>query len=221
MTIEAYRQKIGDIFERLEVISKSNMGGVKIGDLCAIKGGKRIPKGMGFCGYKTEHPYLRVTDFAHRGIMMEDLQYIDDAVFENIKNYTISSDDVYISIAGTIGLVGMVPIELNGANLTENAAKLVVKDKTQLNAEFLSFALNTDFVQSQIKSETHAVGVPKLALSRIEKISIILPSLQEQQKAVEQAKRYEQLIAQATEVMEGCASRKRAVLNKYLNVSEA
>ena len=176
---------------------------------------------MSFCNSKTSHPYLRVTDFAHRSICMDELKYIEDEVFEFIKSYTISCNDVYISIAGTIGLVGMIPKELDGANLTENAAKLMIKDNERVNAEFLSFAMNTDFVQSQIKSETHAVGVPKLALSRIEKIRIVLPLLQEQQIAVEQAKQYEQLIAQATDVIEGCASRKRAILNKYLNASES
>ena len=35
-----------------------------------------------------------------------------DFCFEHIKNYTISVDDVYISIAGTIGLVGIIPTVL-------------------------------------------------------------------------------------------------------------
>ncbi len=38
--------------------------------------------------------------------------------------YTISKRDLYITIAGTIGLVGEIPDSLDGANLTENAAKL-------------------------------------------------------------------------------------------------
>ena len=51
--------------------------------------------------------------------------------------------------------------------------------------------------------------------------NIPVVSIAEQQIAVEQAKQYEQLIAQATDVMEGCASRKRAILNEYLNASES
>lgn len=215
MTIETYRKKISDIFEKLQIVDK-NRGGVKLSDLCLIKGGKRIPKGMIFCSYKTSHPYIRVVDFNNRSVNTENLQYIDENVFEKIKNYTISKDDVYISIAGTIGLVGRVPAELSGANLTENAAKLIIKDKTTVDADFLSYVMNTNFVQNQIKAETHAVGVPKLALARIANIKVIIPSKIEQQNILKTVHKYESLISEAYQVMQSCSKRKKALIEHYL-----
>lgn len=60
----------------------------------------------------------------NNSVLSDDLKYIDDQVYNIIKNYTISKDDLYLTIAGTIGSVGVIPIELDKMNLTENAAKL-------------------------------------------------------------------------------------------------
>ena len=162
---------------------KKDWGVKKLGDLVEVKGGKRVPKGMNFSPIKTDHPYLRVTDFVDGSIDMGNLKYIDEKIFEHIKRYIISSRDIYISIAGTIGLVGKVPKELEGANLTENAAKLLINDKI-IDKDFLIFSLSTNKAKNQIKIFTQAVGVPKLALERIEKIKISLPPLKIQKQIV-------------------------------------
>ncbi|MDO8634339.1 MAG: restriction endonuclease subunit S, partial [archaeon] len=150
---------------------------VEIGELCEVKGGKRVPKGEQFSDVPTKHPYLRVTDMVDFGINQEGLKYIKDDIFERIKNYTITKEDVYITIAGTIGLSGIIPNSLNGASLTENAAKLVIKDKEKVNRIFLANIVASNIVQSQIKIRTGVVGVPKLALQRIKTIKIPLPPL--------------------------------------------
>ena len=89
-----------------------------------VKGGKRLPKGKKLLDEPTDHPYIRVTDFENASVNTQSLKYLDDETYDAIKNYTISDKDLYISIAGTIGLVGTIPKNLSGANLTENAAKI-------------------------------------------------------------------------------------------------
>ena len=162
---------------------KKNWEVKKLGDIVEVKGGKRVPKGMNFASGKTNHPYLRVTDFVDNSIKTDGLKYIDEKIFQHIKRYIISSKDIYISIAGTIGLVGKIPHELDGANLTENAAKLLIIKKI-VDRDFLIFCLSTSTAKNQIKIFTQAVGVPKLALERIEKIKISLPSLKTQKQIV-------------------------------------
>ena len=88
----------------------------RVGSISKIKGGKRLPKGEPFSKDKTNHPYLRVTDFGNNTIYEKNLEYVTDDIFKKIKNYTISSEDVYISIAGTIGLAGLIPKSLDGAS---------------------------------------------------------------------------------------------------------
>lgn len=74
-----------------------------------------------------------------------------------------------------------------------------------------------DYVMTNVKG----MKMPRGNKDHIMRYNIPVVSIAEQQIAVEQAKQCEQLITQATDVMEGCASRKRAILNKYLNASES
>jgi len=153
-----------------------------IGDFFDVKGGKRLPKGSSFSDKETSYPYLRVTDFQRNGFNCKDVKYIDAKTQSSIKRYTIASGVVYISIAGTIGVAGIIPDLFDGANLTENAAKLIPKKGVKIHNKFLSYFLNTAEVQNVIKSKTMAVGVPKLALFRIQEIPIKFPPPPEQQK---------------------------------------
>lgn len=156
-----------------------------IESLADVKGGKRLPKGEKLSDEETEHPYIRVADFTDRGtIDLSGIKFISKEIHEQIKRYVISKDDLYISIAGTIGKTGFVPPELDGANLTENAAKLVIKDKQQLNLSYLYlFTLTSDF-SAQAGLATKTVAQPKLALTRLSKIEIPMCSLEEQKSLV-------------------------------------
>ena len=156
---------------------------VKLGDLILVKGGKRLPKGAEYSQYITGHPYIRVCDMTLGSVKTpkEELKYITDEAFEKIKRYTITSDDLFISIAGSIGITGLISEELSGANLTENAAKLVIKDNDLICKKYLSWYLNTAGRES-INSQIKATSQPKLALFRIEELQIPLPPLEEQKR---------------------------------------
>ena len=69
---------------------------VALGELCDVKGGKRLPKGEIYAESRTKHPYLRVCDFEGGSIADRDLQYISEDTHRKISRYTIASDDVFI-----------------------------------------------------------------------------------------------------------------------------
>ena len=163
----------------------------RVRDIASVKGGKRLPKGMSFSLYKTSHAYIRVTDMKNHAINTDDLKYISEDVFLKIKNYTISKDDLYVTIAGTIGVAGEVPAELDGMNLTENAAKVT---NIQINKSFLCLLLQSEFVQQQFKGKTHQVAMPKLALERILSTLIPVCSTETQAAIVKRFCKIDQLI---------------------------
>ncbi|MCF6366308.1 MAG: N-6 DNA methylase [Bacteroidales bacterium] len=175
---------------------------IALGEIVEVKGGKRLPKGCKYSESITKHPYIRVADFGKKTINQSNLKYISESIHKGISRYTISSEDVFISIAGTIGLTGTVPSNLDGANLTENAAKLVIRDYSVISNIYLSNILSSDKVQEQIKSLTHAVGVPKLALSRIRTLKIPLPPLSVQEEIVAEIEGYQKIIDGAKMVVE-------------------
>ena len=155
----------------------------KIREICLIKGGKRVPQGYKLETEKTDYPYIRVADFTDEGtISLSDIHYINSSVFQQIKNYTITDKDIYISIAGTIGKSGIIPSCLNGANLTENACKLVLNNG--INQRYVYWFTKSDVFKGQISLATRQTSQPKLALTRLAEVCISLPSLSEQQRIV-------------------------------------
>jgi len=154
-----------------------------ISDIAEVKGGKRLPKGHNLVDFRTPYPYIRVVDFKNMGVDIGNVKYLLPETHKIIKRYTISSNDVYISIAGSVGLAGLIPNELDGANLTENAAKLC--KLRRVFKDFLAYVLNSQFIKKQIIGFIGKAQQPKLALFRIEKIKLPLPPLPEQQKIAE------------------------------------
>ena len=86
-------------------------------------------------------------------ISENDIHYIDNDMYEKIKNYTISKNDLYITIAGTIGEVGVVPERFDNMNLTENAAKFVFNNSL-INKYWLKYFLISNFCQKQFSKKT-------------------------------------------------------------------
>lgn len=127
---------------------------MKIGQFAAVKGGKRLPKGEDYSETKTEHPYVRVVDMINHTVNLPALVYLKPTTYEKISRYTISHSDVYISIAGTIGHVGVIPESIEGANLTENAAKIVLKKNSPVNRDYLMWFLSLPAGAAQIRDKT-------------------------------------------------------------------
>lgn len=151
----------------------------RLADIAKIKGGKRVPKWKKLTHEITSYPYIRVADFLDSWTVdLSGIKYITHDIYEEIKNYTISARDMYISIAWTIGKTGIIPAEIEGANLTENACKLVFKSDVDNKFVYL-FSQSKSFFQ-QAGANTRTTAMPKLALSRLENIKLFIPPLSEQ-----------------------------------------
>jgi type I restriction enzyme, S subunit len=166
---------------------------LKIGDIATVKGGKRLPKGMDIQDEETNHPYLRVVDFGSDGINRTGVKFISDQAFEYVKRYTITSKDVYVSIAGTIGRVGIVPEDFSGSNLTENAAK-ITNISQDVDARYLLYFLRSASGQGALQNKAGGTSQPKLALFRIEEIQFPCPPADEQTRIVDVLSTYDDLI---------------------------
>jgi type I restriction enzyme S subunit len=149
-----------------------------LGDHCAVKGGKRVPKDEKLVSQNTGFPYIKAGNIKSGKVTSKNLEYLLPITREKLKRYTVEKGDVCITVVGAnIGDIGVVPDELHLANLTENANKILINDKSILNNAYLAKYLQMDFVQKNIGAKTMAVGVPKLALFRIEQIELLIPPL--------------------------------------------
>lgn len=155
---------------------------VRLGDVLSVYGGKRIPAGRKLIDIDTGHIYIRVSDMKNGTVMTDNLLFVPNDIYDSISRYIIKKEDIYITVAGTIGRVGKIPPELDGANLTENADRLVFLN---INQDWLIKTLDSPLVKEQIAEATTKVGQPKLAIKRIQELQIPLPPLAEQKRIVE------------------------------------
>ncbi len=154
---------------------------IKLGEVVSVLGGKRIPVGRTLTTDNTGYKYIRVSDMKDGSVLTDNLLYVPTDIYPSISRYVIHKEDVYITVAGTIGRVGKIPPEIDGANLTENADRLVF---SIIDQDWLIKCLESSLVQQQIIDATTKVGQPKLAIKRIQELLIPLPPLAEQKRIV-------------------------------------
>ncbi len=190
----------------------------KIENIAQVKGGKRLPKGRPFSDKPTEYPYIRISDFRNGSVSCENIKYVYPKDREHIKRYTISKDDICVSIAGAhLGLFVEIPYQLDNALLTENAAKLIFEDFEKTNKTFVKYLCQSSIIQNQLMQEKGVgAGVPKLALFRISETILPLSSKSEQDKIVSILKAVDIRIDMSLEKLDRTKSLKKALMNDLL-----
>lgn len=102
----------------------------RIGNICSIKSGKRLPAGFDFSVEPTQYKYIRSRDIKAGKIYLDDVAFIDEEIKKRINKYIINTGDVAITIVANIGDIGYATPDCDGINLTENAVRLTGFDKS-------------------------------------------------------------------------------------------
>lgn len=173
----------------------------RLGDITTYKSGKRLPRGHLLQNIKTPYPYIRITDIHNNSISLDNIKYILKETKDIINKYIITTDDIYITIAGTTGLVGIIPDELNGANLTENAVRINIVNKSEILQKYLVYDIHYN-QQKELKTKTIGAAIPKLSIERLMTLQISVPSLERQKEIVEYCEYNDTLIKQLEKEIE-------------------
>ncbi len=166
-----------------------------IDNIGSVKGGKRLPKGEELVSTDTGYPYIRAGQLKKgtviQGTDARNIQmYLEPHVQSQISRYIVSEGDAYITIVGaSIGDAGIIPASHNGANLTENAAKICEFQDDVLGA-FLGLWLRSELIQRLIKLEIKSGAQGKLALMRIKILPFPRAAIEEQKEIVRLVDQY-------------------------------
>ena len=199
----------------------------KIGEICSVKGGKRLPKGQVFTKEKTPYNYIMAGNLKN-GTVINETNYINKETYDSLYHYRVNEGNVYITIVGAcIGDAGVIPTSHHLSILTENAAKIICTES--LSSRYLSFWLNSLVAQIRIKSSIFSMTLGKLALSRVEEIEFPFCSLEEQHQIVQEIEsrlsvcdKVEESIAESLEKSKALRQSilKKAFEGKLLNEQE-
>ena len=167
----------------------------KLNEIVLVKSGKRLPKGHNFVLDPTNHPYIRARDIKNGKINIEEPVYINNNTFNIISRYTVRESDVVITIVGAnVGDIAFIDSKHDGANLTENAAKLIPKDRNTLSPKFLKYSLFGDVQKSKFQQIAMAAAQPKLGLYKIKDFEISIPKIETQKRIADILIAYDDLI---------------------------
>lgn len=166
-------EQASTLFENT-IRQSDSISNVELGSLADVKGGKRLPKGVNLITVPNHHPYIRVRDLnnAVYASLSKDYEYVDDETQKGISRYIVSTDDVLMSIVGTIGLTAIVDHTLDKANLTENCVKLT--NLKRIKPEYLLLFLRSSQGLEAISKGTVGAVQLKLPIKNIQSITVPL-----------------------------------------------
>jgi type I restriction enzyme, S subunit len=116
--------------------------------------------------------YLRVVDMKNGGIELSGIRKTTEAISYAYRRSLLKPGDLLMSIRGHVGRLAIVPAELEGANITQDTARLAVQAASPI---FVRECLRTDGFQGWMAKHTKGVAVRGINLGDVKRMPIILP----------------------------------------------
>lgn len=151
-------------------------------------------------------PYIRVADFPGNKLSMINIKKTSTEIDQQFKRARLLAGDLLLSIRGSVGRLIKIPSELEGANITQDTARLSISP--MVSADFVYWALLANETQERMKNATRGVAVRGINIGDVRALQIPLPSFEEQTEIV---RRVEQLFDFAAQLEVKVASAKKHI----------
>jgi type I restriction enzyme, S subunit len=117
-------------------------------------------------------PYVRVVDIQNSLIDVAGLKRTTSVIASEYRRSTLRNGDLLISIRGHVGRMAITPPECDGANITQDTARLAI---TAANTEFIKAQLETDSAKHWMGQRTKGAAVKGINLGDLRQFPLILP----------------------------------------------
>ena len=159
---------------------------VRLANISSVISKGTTPRGGNVAYLDSGVGFLRVENLAgYDKIDTSSLKYIDEEMHNGfLKRSILQENDVLISIAGTLGRTGLVREKDLPLNTNQAIAFIRMAAKTLVDAEYISYILNSVTIQKELGNKKVAMAIPNLSLEVISKVIIPLPPYKEQKRIV-------------------------------------
>ena len=123
--------------------------------------------------------YVRVVDMRNGGIDLSAVRTTTQAISNAYKRSLLKAGDLLMSIRGHVGRLTVVPMELEGANITQDTARFAITGAAPF---FVRECLRTPGFQRWMAKHTKGVAVRGINLGDVKLMPIIVPSAAAQQE---------------------------------------
>jgi type I restriction enzyme S subunit len=137
-------------------------------------------------------PYIRVADFPGNCLNPEKIKKTSPEIDLQYKRARLASGDLLLSIRGSVGRLIEIPANLEGANITQDTARLSISKR--LSSRYIYFALLAPDTQRRMANAIRGVAVRGINIGDVRALQVPIPTKEEQTEIV---RRVEILLAYA------------------------
>lgn len=163
-------------------------------------------------------PIVKVKDFPSGVILTNDLLYASPEIESKYERSRLLPGDLLFSIRGSVGRMAFVPEELEGANLTQDTARLTIR--SEFDPIYIRGVLSLPQVGEWITKHIRGVAMQGVNLADLRKLEVPILSNEHQRELrafVAQVDKSEFALKQA---IEGVSATMAAILNQELGMSD-
>lgn len=153
-------------------------------------------------------PYIRVADFPGNKLNLIGIRKTSPEIDLQFKRARLIAGDLLLSIRGSVGRLIEIPPELEGANITQDTARLSISKR--LVSRYVYFVLLAPDTQRRMAAAVRGVAVRGINIGDVRALQLPVPAHQEQ---VEIVRRVDALFALADQI-EARATAARALAQR-------
>ena len=168
--------------------------------------GPNIPNGV---------PMIRAQDYSKGWVDLEMLYRVSSRIDKAYKRSRVITNDLLLTIVGSVGNLAKVPFVFNGSNITQQTARLSFNQKVA-DTDFYFNILQSKFGQKEIFNYTKSGVQPSLNLSDVDKFLIPYPPLLEQRSIASVLSDTDTLIASLDKLIAKKRDIKQAAMQQLL-----
>ena len=164
--------------------------------------------------YEGGIPVIKVKNIIGGVILEDDLLKTTPEIHAQYKRAEVKEGDILLTIRGTTGRVAIVPNSLNGANITQDTARIRVSSND--DSLYIFYALQSFNVQQQITLNTVGQAVKGINIAEVKKLKIYHPILDEQKAIAQILSTWNQAISATEKLLENSQQQKKALMQQLL-----
>ena len=146
-------------------------------------------------------PVIKVRDFPDGVVLEDDLLLTSPEIEKDYKRSRLVPGDLLFSIRGTVGRMAFVPQTLDGAQITQDTARLSIA--SHFDRRYVRYMLESPHAVSQVRANTMGLAVQGINLGDLRKLTIPACDLGEQVKLADEldeiSRGIQSVIARATD----------------------
>lgn len=125
-------------------------------------------------------PYVRVVDMKDGVVLVDQVRRTTPGIAQQYKRSSLKTGDVLMSIRGHVGRLAVVPKELEGANITQDTARLATN--SSCSSLYLYACLENHRMQQEMQRFVKGAAVKGINLADVKELRIPVPPIELQNK---------------------------------------